>query len=61
MFSFVEEAAPLLMVGDDVSILIGEVVDEADTAANKELLDLWIEDTDWSEVLPENDFAINVK
>lgn len=55
-----EEPDPLVVVGNDVAILVGEVVDKADMAADNALLDLWIEDTEGLEEAPEDDFAINV-
>jgi len=60
MSSLVDEPNILFVVGNDVSIFIGEVIDEADIAADNELLDLWAEHTDWFLFLAEDNFAIHV-
>jgi len=48
------------VAGDDVSILVGKVVDEADIAADNALPDLAAEDTEWFPVLATDNFAIDV-
>lgn len=60
MSSLVDEPDILFVVGNDVSIFIGEVIDEADIAADNELLDLWAEHTDWFLFLAADNFAIHV-